>query len=221
MGDIFKRSFLLDDARLLKLGVPRTDYYFDEATLALNKQIGLEKYGINGKKVLLYAPTFRDEALSETKLALDIAAMKQALGEEYKLLLKVHPSMVSDLEKTQDDFCVYADKETEIEALLPMTDVLITDYSSIPFEFSFFEKPMIFFAYDLEEYDGNRGLADHYLETIPGPLCKTTAEVIEAVQNPAVDLEQIRAFGAKWNKYSDGESSKRFVDFLQVELDRE
>ncbi|MBC1501964.1 CDP-glycerol glycerophosphotransferase family protein [Listeria weihenstephanensis] len=221
MGDIFKRSFLLDDARLLKLGVPRTDYYFDEATLALNKQIGLEKYGINGKKVLLYAPTFRDEALSETKLALDIAAMKQALGEEYKLLLKVHPSMVSDLEKIQDNFCVYADKETEIEALLPMTDVLITDYSSIPFEFSFFEKPMIFFAYDLEEYDGNRGLADHYLETIPGPLCKTTAEVIEAVQNPAVDLEQIRAFGAKWNKYSDGESSKRFVDFLQVELDRE
>ncbi|MBC6314078.1 CDP-glycerol glycerophosphotransferase family protein [Listeria grandensis] len=221
MGEIFKRSFLLKDEQLLKLGVPRTDYYFDEQAIERNKAIGLEKYKIQDKKVLLYAPTFRDEALSEAKLDLDMAAMKAALGNEYKLLLKLHPSMMTDLAKQADDFCVYVEKEAELEAILPIVDVLITDYSSIPFEFAFFEKPMIFFAYDLEAYDASRGLADGYLDTISGPLCKTTAEVIAAVENQAINVDEIREFSARWNKYSDGESSKRFVDFLQSEMARE
>lgn len=221
MGELFKRSFLVDDSRLLKMGVPRTDYYFDEATLAQNKRAGLAKYEIQDKKVLLYAPTFRDEELAEAKLHLDVVAMKIAFGKEYKLLLKLHPSMLADLPKKDDDFCVYVEKETELEALLPMVDVLITDYSSIPFEFAFFEKPMIFFAYDLEAYDASRGLADGYLEQIPGPLCKTTAEVVTAIQNPAMDTEAVREFSERWNKYSDGESSKRFVAFLQEEMERE
>lgn len=80
---------------------------------------------------------------------------------------------------------------------------------------------MIFFAYDLDAYDTSRGLADGYLEEIPGPLCKTTAEVVTAIQKSAMDTESVREFSARWNKYSDGQSSKRFVAFLQEEMERE
>ncbi|TDR54805.1 CDP-glycerol glycerophosphotransferase family protein [Paenilisteria rocourtiae] len=221
MGELFKRSFLVDDSRLMKLGVPRTDYYFDGVALEQNRSAGLAKYGVKDKKVLLYAPTYRDEELAETKLHLDVAAMKAKFAGKYQLLLKLHPSMLADLPKQNDDFCVYVEKETELETLLPMVDVLITDYSSIPFEFAFFQKPMIFFAYDLDAYDNSRGLADGYLEEIPGTLCRTTAEVIAAIEEPTMDAGVVQAFSARWNKYSDGVSSKRFVTFLQEEMERE
>ncbi|MBC2047204.1 CDP-glycerol glycerophosphotransferase family protein [Listeria booriae] len=221
MGEIFKRAFLLDDSRLLKLGVPRTDYYFDEAALQQNKQNSVKKYRLDGKKVILYAPTFRDEALDDTKLHLDVALMKEKLSADYKLLLKLHPSMLADLPKQDDDFCVFVDKEMEIEKLLPVVDILITDYSSIPFEFAFFEKPMIFFAYDKDAYDASRGLADGYANGLPGKLCTMTGEVIREIENPEDYTAQIRDFGARWNKYSDGSSSQRFVDFLKVEMERE
>ncbi|HEM2272174.1 TPA: CDP-glycerol glycerophosphotransferase family protein, partial [Listeria monocytogenes] len=115
---------------------------------------------------------------------------------------------------------VYADKETPIETILPAVDILITDYSSIPFEFALLEKPMIFFTYDLEEYDKARGLSDGFLATIPGPFVHTTEELIQLIEQEAFDLEMVRAFAAKWNKYSDGHSSERFVSFLKEQLEK-
>ncbi|HDM9283629.1 TPA: CDP-glycerol glycerophosphotransferase family protein, partial [Listeria innocua] len=124
------------------------------------------------------------------------------------------------LEKLDDDFVIYVDKETPIETLLPVVDILITDYSSIPFEFALLQKPMIFFTYDLTEYDNARGLSDGFLETIPGPHVFTTTELIEVIQNNTFDLEKVRLFAEKWNKYSDGFSSERFVSFLKEQLEK-
>lgn len=220
MATIFQKSFLLDESNMLKLGVPRTDYFFKEAQLQENYQWSYEHLHLTNRIKLLYAPTFRDNELGMAKLHLDIAEMKQALGNEYQLILKLHPSISNDLEKLDDDFVIYVDKETPIETLLPVVDILITDYSSIPFEFALLQKPMIFFTYDLTEYDNARGLSDGFLETIPGPHVFTTTELIEVIQNNTFDLEKIRFFAEKWNKYSDGFSSERFVSFLKEQLEK-
>ncbi|MBC1336953.1 CDP-glycerol glycerophosphotransferase family protein [Listeria innocua] len=220
MATIFQKSFLLDESNMLKLGVPRTDYFFKEAQLQENYQWSYEHLHLTNRIKLLYAPTFRDNELGMAKLHLDIAEMKQALGNEYQLILKLHPSISNDLEKLDDDFVIYVDKETPIETLLPVVDILITDYSSIPFEFALLQKPMIFFTYDLTEYDNARGLSDGFLETIPGPHVFTTTELIEVIQNNTFNLEKVRLFAEKWNKYSDGFSSERFVSFLKEQLEK-
>ncbi|EAC7102989.1 CDP-glycerol glycerophosphotransferase family protein [Listeria monocytogenes] len=220
MAAIFQKSFLLEDSQMLKLGIPRTDNFFNQQQLKENAEWTNTKLNLSNKKKLLYAPTFRDEELHSTTLHLDIAKMKQALGNEYQLILKLHPSISNDLDKVVDDFVVYADKETPIETILPAVDMLITDYSSIPFEFALLEKPMIFFTYDLEEYDKARGLSDGFLATIPGPFVHTTEELIQVIEQEAFDLEMVRAFAAKWNKYSDGHSSERFVSFLKEQLEK-
>lgn len=220
MAAIFQKSFLLEDSQMLKLGIPRTDNFFNQQQLKENAEWTNTKLHLSNKKNLLYAPTFRDEELHSTTLHLDIAKMKQALGNEYQLILKLHPSISNDLDKVVDDFVVYADKETPIETILPAVDMLITDYSSIPFEFALLEKPMLFFTYDLEEYDKARGLSDGFLATIPGPFVHTTEELIQVIEQEAFDLEMVRAFAAKWNKYSDGHSSERFVSFLKEQLEK-
>lgn len=220
MATIFQKSFLQDEAQMLKIGVPRTDYFFDEAKLQASTDWTLNSLKLSNKKKLLYAPTFRDDELHSTSLHLNIAEMKQALGDDYQLILKLHPSISNDLEKLEDDFIVYANKETPIETLLPVVDILITDYSSIPFEFALLEKPMIFYTYDLQEYNKARGLSDDYLETIPGPHVFTTTELIEEIKKASFDLGKVRQFAAKWNKYSDGHSSARFVSLLKERLEK-
>ncbi|WP_270996709.1 CDP-glycerol glycerophosphotransferase family protein [Listeria seeligeri] len=220
MALIFQKSFLLDEKQLLKIGVPRTDYFFDKEKLKANYDWTFQSLNLSNRKQLLYAPTFRDDELQNTSLHLDIAEMERALGEEYQLILKLHPSISNDLEKLDSDFVVYVDKETPIETLLPVVDILITDYSSIPFEFALLEKPMIFYTYDLQEYNKARGLSDDYLETIPGPHVFTTTELIEEIKKASFDLEKVRQFAAKWNKYSDGHSSARFVSLLKERLEK-
>ncbi|PZG35926.1 teichoic acid biosynthesis protein B [Listeria ivanovii] len=220
MALIFQKSFLLDEKQLLKIGVPRTDYFFDKGKLKANYDWTFQSLNLSNRKQLLYAPTFRDDELQNTSLHLDIAEMERALGEEYQLILKLHPSISNDLEKLDSDFVVYVDKETPIETLLPVVDILITDYSSIPFEFALLEKPMIFYTYDLQAYDKARGLSDGFLETIPGNCVFTTVELIEEIKKASFDLEKVRQFALKWNKYSDGSSSKRFVSLLKERLEK-
>lgn len=220
MALIFQKSFLLDEKQLLKIGVPRTDYFFDKEKLKANYDWTFQSLNLSNKKQLLYAPTFRDDELQNTSLHLDIAEMERALGEEYQLILKLHPSISNDLEKLDSDFVVYVDKETPIETLLPVVDILITDYSSIPFEFALLEKPMIFYTYDLQVYDKARGLSDGFLETIPGQPVFTTTELIEEIKKGSFDLEKVRQFATKWNKYSDGSSSLRFVSLLKERLEK-
>lgn len=217
---IFQKSFLLDEKQLLKIGVPRTDYFFDKEKLKANYDWTFQSLNLSNRKQLLYAPTFRDDELQNTSLHLDIAEMERALGEEYQLILKLHPSISNDLEKLDSDFVVYVDKETPIETVLPVVDILITDYSSIPFEFALLEKPMIFYTYDLQAYDKARGLSDGFLETIPGNCVFTTVELIEEIKKASFDLEKVRQFALKWNKYSDGSSSERFVSLLKERLEK-
>ncbi|MCO7126223.1 CDP-glycerol glycerophosphotransferase family protein [Sporolactobacillus shoreicorticis] len=219
MEAIFRQSFGLGDAHFLHLGIPRTDLFFD-----LKKQAKIKKSMSkmsSGKKIILYAPTFRDQPLK--KLGLDLTMMEEKLSRDYVLILRLHPS---DRGKMIDfswdhEFFIDGSRWDSVNELLLGTDLLVTDYSSIPFEFALLQRPMIFFPYDLNAYKKNRGLWGNYEQMVPGPVAHSTQEVIQMIKHDSFNARQIAAFSEKWNCYSTGQSSSRVVDYFIAYLNKQ
>lgn len=217
MTTIYEQAFLAKSESFLRTGVPRTDFFFNEAQMtAVGESIYQDNPALKGKKVLLYAPTFRKGQDVVTELALDLAKMDEALKAEYVLILKLHPQVSYDIDFSQlyPGFVFDYGSYPNVNDLLVVTDILISDYSSIPMEFAFLGRQMIFYAYDLEAYKDSNGLWEDYIHSMPGPVVKTTAEVIEAILNDKVDHEKIIQFSKKWNAYSTGTASEQLVDYL-------
>lgn len=217
MAYIFGEAFSAENSRMIKTGVPRTDFFYDKQAMEsarYNLRASLPQ--INEKKVLLYAPTFRNHQFDVQNVHLDIDLMKRHLGRDCHLLLKLHPAVELTGFKN-NEFVTNVSSGYDINALLTIADVLITDYSSIPFEFSILNKPMIFYAYDLDRYEAARGIWFNYESYMPGPLAYNTADIINAVQENNFDLEKIASFNNQWNKYADGRSTTRLVNYIYKE----
>lgn len=215
MAEIFQESFGLPVERMLWTGVPRTDFYFSEPEMeVVAKRLQKQYPRIADKKVMLYAPTFRDGLLNSTELALDLDAFRKAFSDEYILLLRLHPAILKSFKNNYPDFVIDVSGYANIHDLLVVTDLLITDYSSIPFEFSLLGRPMIFFAYDLEKYRKSRGFSVDYEAFVPGPVVTETEELIQVIKEDKFDLTSVDAFATEWNEYSRGDSSKRLIDTL-------
>ncbi len=215
MAAIFQDSFDLSNDAIIRTGIPRTDFFYHSME---KQQIGQKlrkSYPIiNKKKVILYAPTFRDDELSNFQLQLDIKKLYEALSGEYVLFIKHHPAVTYKLKKEYNDFVYDVSDYHEINHLLLIADILISDYSSIPFEYSLLNKPMIFFAYDLEDYQRTRGLLKNYQSEMPGPITFTTEEIVQSIKRNAFDKAKIKAFASQWNEYSKGRSSRNIVNII-------
>lgn len=107
--------------------------------------------------------------------------------------------------------------ELDIDKLLCVSDVCISDYSSLIFEYSLFERPMIFFAYDLDEYFDWRGFYYNYDELTPGPIVKTTEEIIDYIQHldTRFNPSQVRAFREKFMSACDGHATDRILELVE------
>jgi teichoic acid glycerol-phosphate primase len=217
MAKIFRDSFGLPLENILRTGVPRTDFFYDKG---LHECIKLEfekrHKGFKGKKRILYAPTFRDTQLENYKIELDIERMYQELKDEYVLLIKTHPAikMRYNYQEQYPHFVCDLSRYKGINEILVNVDYLITDYSSIPFEFALLGKPMIFFPYDLDFYQEERGVIQDYIEEVPGPVVFETEEIIKLIKENKFESEKIHEFSNKWNEYSKGLSSKNLVDYI-------
>lgn len=219
-ADIFKEAFLATDDSFLRTGIPRTDFFFDEQ----KKKSAIEKLQkanpiLGKKKVILYAPTFRINELQQASIHLDIEMLREQLQDEYVLLVRFHPSVVNDmhLEDKYSGFVYDYSAYPSINDLLLITDVLISDYSSIPMEFALLQCKMIFYAYDYEVYKENGGFWEDYQTSMPGPIVATTAEVIAEVKSP-IDTDRIKQFSQKWNEYSDGKASEKFIKAIWKDI---
>ncbi|MGN1031065.1 MAG: CDP-glycerol glycerophosphotransferase family protein [Butyricicoccaceae bacterium] len=201
--------------RIVADGTARTDRFFEPE----RKQRAYDKlYRIlpeaHGKKLVLYAPTFRGEvehAVSPD--VLDVTACHEQMGEDYFFLIKRHPFTRNEYPLTEKQ-CAYARDVTDsmtIDELLFISDICITDYSSLIFEYALFEREMIFFAFDIDEYLDWRGFYYPYDELVPGPICRTTEEVIEALRaaERGENRERIRAFREKFMSACDGHATER------------
>ena len=200
------------------LGSSRTDVFFDEEFLenARNEARAIVP-AISGKKVIGYAPTFRGRVASATGPdELDIRLMKERLGDEYVLLVKHHPH-VKDLPPIPADCADFAFQVTNtmsIETLMIVSDICISDYSSLVFEYSLFERPLIFFAYDRAEYDDWRGFYYDYDEMTPGPIFEDTESVVDYIEHidDRFDRDAVIAFREKFMSACDGQVTKRICD---------
>lgn len=218
MGIIFQEGFGITEWQLLKTGVPRTDFFFrTNETLDAQAQFAQEYPMTKHKKVILYAPTYRDEAFHMFQLPLDVAKMYAALKDDYVLFIRVHPTVRLDATNHFPDFIVNVSEERHLNQLLVGADILVTDYSSIAFEFSLLAKPMIFFAYDLDEYAYARGFWELYEDVVPGPIVRTTDELINVVETGSFNWKRMESFARTWNQYSDGNASERLIETLYPE----
>src|SRR5690625_7135246 len=143
----------------------------------------------------MYAPTYRDGEFNPVNLQIDLEQIYEHFKHDYVLFLRLHPAVNSKFRNKYPDFIYYVSNYFSINHLLLGTDILITDYSSIPFEFSLLNKPMIFYAYDLDEYIIKRGIWKDYTNQVPGPVVTTTKELIQVIKKQ--DRSEERSVGNK------------------------
>ncbi|HEM1992819.1 TPA: CDP-glycerol glycerophosphotransferase family protein, partial [Listeria monocytogenes] len=222
----YMEAFRKQANQIKPIGVPRTDVFFDQEYVAYTKEKYMKMYPqLRDKKVLLYAPTFRggpNERFNYS-VVLDIAALKKELGDTHILILKFHPVIknVSFNVDENDPFILDLTLNNDINDLMLFSDALITDYSSVIFEFSLMNKPIYFFAYDIDDYLDERGFYFDYKATIPGEVFKDTPSLIESIKTGKYNYDELEVFKKKFVGSLDGNSTKRFVETYIVQANEE
>lgn len=187
------------DCEILKTGYPRTDVLFDNSEEKINKI----KKDLNiplDKKVILYVPTWRIRDKFDMKL--EIEDMRKKLGDEYVLLIRLHHFCSKGYEIPADNEFVFDfNKYRSVEDLYLISDILITDYSSVMFDYATMRKPMIFFTYDIKEYADNlRGMYIDIEKEAPGPLVYTYEQLVDTILNIDEEMENCKDRVEDFNK---------------------
>lgn len=216
----YEEAMRLQDQKgvVVPWGTSRTDIFYDKEFLQ-SARVKLEEVfpQAKGKKVILYAPTFRGRVASATTPdSLDIGMFQKAFAEDYVLLFK-HHFVVKELPEIPEeyrDFAMDCTGSMTIEDLLCVADICISDYSSLIFEYSLFERPMLFYAYDLEEYFDWRGFYYDYDALTPGPICTTNEEMVEYIRDieKRFDKQEVVAFKEKFMSACDGHATERILE---------
>lgn len=202
--------------KVADIGYPRTDLTLKTNGEEVRKTLNIPL----DKKVILYAPTWRGTVGKEndtSQVLLDeVMAIQKSMGDDYIVLLKSHYFTFEYFKINKlDHRCVPNWYDTN--KLLAAVDILITDYSSIFFDFLPLKKPVLFYMIDHKEYEAERGF---YLDidNLPGPVCENLNELIDKLQN--VDILK-KEFSEQYDKYlkefcynDDGQASKRLVDMI-------
>ncbi|MET0422549.1 MAG: bifunctional glycosyltransferase family 2 protein/CDP-glycerol:glycerophosphate glycerophosphotransferase [Actinoplanes sp.] len=222
---ILKRAFRYT-GEVMEIGYPRNDVLFltGEKQAAMTEDVR-SRIGLPaGKKVVLYAPTWRDDEFYrggqyKISMMIDLDEARRRLGDEYVLLVRRHPNVVDDIRGAGNGFVFDVSTYPDMADLLAITDVLITDYSSVMFDFASTGRPMLFFTYDLAHYrDKLRGFYFDFEAEAPGPLLDTSDEVIDAILAADSVVGQYatryKAFAERASDLDDGHAAKRLVDIM-------
>lgn len=218
----YAEAFNCSQEIIKPLGVPRTDVYFDPSFVSSAREEILKIHPeIGQRKIILYAPTFRGNSIlkSYMDLKLDIERMSEALSDEFVLLYKLHPqtakrfTLDDEERKRYSSFVFDISTGVRIDTAMCAADMLISDYSSVIFEYSLLDRPMIFFAYDLEEYDRDRSFYNKYEDFVPGEIVRDTEGIIRAVESArnGFDSQRIKNFKEEFMSACDGHSTERIA----------
>lgn len=209
-------------------GCPSTDVYFDKDFLRFSRENLIKMVPnlssrIGGRKILLYAPTYRGDSEKNAFVhrMLDLLLLKRMLGDEYVFLMKMHPFitdgalMDDDVRDLVRDFAFDVPKSVPIETALCGADMLITDYSTVLFDYALLNRPMIFYAFDFENYTRRRPLFYDYKSFVPGPIVYDSAQLCEAVvnQSQSFDRDKMRHFAHKFMGGCDGHCTERVIHY--------
>lgn len=212
---------------IIEKGYPRNDFLFNKSEKEINaikKKLGIPK----NKKVLFYMPTFRDNQHTSGvgytyQMELDLDRFKKKFEKEYVMLFSPHYFIANSIDLNKyKGFIINVARYDEINELYLVSDVIMTDYSSIFFDYANLKKPMLFFMYDFDVYKGR--LRDFYisLDELPGPIAKTQDELEEYLVNIDKEFEKNKSkynkFNKKYNYLDDGNASERVIKVIFKEL---
>jgi len=222
---IMRRAFRYD-GEIGEYGYPRNDLLCQgstaEAAARVRDRLGLPA----GKRVVLYAPTWRDNQVYANgrryrfDLRLDLERAWRELGRDHVFLIRGHHHQADDVPAgMRDGFALNVTAYPDITQLYLVSDVLVTDYSSAMFDYAVTGRPILFFTYDLAEYrDSLRGFYFDFEAEAPGPLLADSAAVIEAIRDvdavAAAHRDAYQRFAARFCSLDDGKAGVRVCDRL-------
>lgn len=198
------------------LGVSRSDVYYDETWVEQSKKVFYEQYpDAKNKKILLWAPTFRGKAGSPDLLDnKSMSGLQEQLGDEWLVLIKHHPHVDAVIKNPK----FRSNCKISSERLLPVVDLLITDYSTTVLDYLAYDHPFIFYVPDLEEYRNTRGLYLDY-KSITKNVTKDASELSDMVKRvydewKAGDCSDIIRCKEMITSACDGKATERIWEYL-------
>ena len=219
MGKVFVQSYHVPFTKMSLRGYPRSDQLFDKQNqLKIQKEILMTYPILKGKEILLYAPTYRENNNGNVALQFpnDFEKVIMNLQNNQRLIIKLHPHLKSLEVKLKEKFknkkIVWVDSFTMNDLLL-ITDRLITDYSSVIFDYSLLPtaKEIIFYCYDWDQYSKEIGIQADFKEWAPGPILNTTVDLVNELAMPLLKTD-FSEFNNLWNTFNDGKATQRILN---------
>ena len=219
--EIFKRAFGFN-GEMIESGYPRNDQLFIRNKPEVIRELKQKMDIPSDKKVILYAPTWRDNQHLPTggyrlELELDLERMQAELGDKYVVLLRLHYLISERIDISKyEGFAYNMSNYDDIGDLYLISDMLITDYSSVFFDYAILNRPILFYVYDIEDYrEDIRGFYFELENEAPGPLLLSTDAVIETIFEIDKGVykvdEKYARFQSRFTKWEDGKATSRVV----------
>lgn len=220
----YAEAFGIPEARVVPTGIPRMDRFFDPVARAAGEAAARAAFpGTVGRRTILLAPTYRGETIRDATYAyelLDYAALHALCVErDAVVIIRMHPFVQRPPvipEAFRDRILDGSTAAIDVNDLLFAVDLLITDYSSIVFEYATLGRPMLFFAYDLDEYVAARDFYEPFESFVPGRIVRTFAELLGAIRRDDYEVEKVAAFATRHFAHFDAGSTDRVIDQLIV-----
>lgn len=205
--------------KILKTGYPRNDVFFKNHTNLERKQIKIKYKLPIDKKIVLYTPTWRNQDKkhpTDINSLFNVKKMYESLNNNTVIVVKNHNfEKLTGIDKKYQDKIMFVNKEADIESLYIISDAVITDYSSVMFDYSLLDKPMIFWAFDYDEYVNTRGINFNLKDNAPGPFVNDEDELIQWINTferiPQRFQSKIAAFKTKFGQYDVGTASEQIA----------
>jgi len=225
---VFEEVFGIEEEALFPVGMPRLDDYLEASRVEGFKSAFYNSFPeLKKKKIILFAPTYRGEEqrtayYDYSKVEFD--SLYEFCGDEYVVLLKMHPFIKDTKSVNQSfnkpDLSKYSSRIRDftsfesINELFYITDILITDYSSAYYEFSIFQRPILFFTYDRLLYEKTRGVYQGIRDSAPGKVCDSFEELMEALKNQDYDIEKTIEFSENHFPHKPEGATDKLLDKL-------
>lgn len=223
LKEIGKENIIVEE------GYPRNDFLFnynEKDVQKIRKKLGIEN---DSRKIILYAPTYRSNQ-HQTGLGyvykeeIDFKKMENKFGKDYLILFRPHYFIANafDFDKYKGFVYNVADID-DINELYIISDILITDYSSVFFDYANLKRPMIFFMYDLEHYKNESNGFYIDLNELPGQIVETQEDLEKSIEDVDFNIgssKKYKEFNEKYNYLDDGNASKRVIEKVILEMEK-
>lgn len=220
---VFSEIWGIDACRVLPTGLPRIDDYLNEDHRKMTIDKLRDRFKIiRDKKVILFAPTYRGKnrfGASYPYEKIDFEGLKEACGDKFVVLFKMHPWVLEPVPIPDSCKDVFLDVSSysAINDLFYITDLLVTDYSSNIYEYSLMGKPMLFYAFDEQDYENLRGFHVNYEEAAPGKVVRSSKAFIKAIKEEDFEVEKVKEYVDRNFDNIDTHCSDRIIDWVLLD----